>query len=455
MGMTDVATAHGPVHRFRSVLRLLAAGLVAVLGMSVLSACTAQGDAAARWFSSHDIVESVDTGGSYSGFTHNPSVDAVITSDATSDQIRQLALDATAYRVEHNSPGLLHLSIEQHGVTLAIGQTVESTIAAFDSWDVIRAGQRVSPALVYDDKILLWGSRADLVDLAVDYADVPQELRVNFNNGGGLNFELENCGLDADGATFAKALLDEGAVVAARISLCSRVVLATSSPDDMIALATRVRGLSENSGIQVPDIRVVYDSTVQFLFQSSPLWEISLAHVNEQSERLLSRVYEASFTGAARLDPDGRLHIVTTKVMPFRDVVEAVFSDPDISSVTSVRITGGLPGGGVVLEARELDEAVLDLALAEQLIHEDSIHYIRVTPVEIVVTMPEETLTAANGRAAIDLIVASGLWADRTVSIKETYGTNGLVVVSGVPQAVDNGIGTELDAYWRTILPTP
>ncbi len=427
------------------VSRLGPVVLAFALVLGGLTACTGQGNAAARWLASHDVVESVDMSGVFSGISHSPRVEGVVKDSASAEEIRALALDVAAYLREHQKPGRLSMSLSQQGLKLMLSSNDDETLSAFENWDTLRAEARLRSGLVYYDEILLWSDRADLVRLAVDYGALSPSLTVSTDKGDSVASKVHSCGLDAEGALFASALLADPAVPAATVDLCSGVTLETSTPDDVLPLAARVRDLVAAAGREQLEVAVVYDSGNS----AGTGWKIPVGRFDEGTQRLMERANAEHFIFSMLLDADGGLRIVLTGEAALREATEFLFSDPDITSVDHVALRAS---GYLYLEASSLEVAAPSLQLLERLAELDLVGYLTVTPTEITVTLPNESFTLANGRAAVDVISESELWRTRTVSIID-YSRVGMIIVEGVPEPAGNALGDQLNRYWLVTAP--
>lgn len=397
----------GGTIRIRKRSRILATlGLAAVAAAS-LTSCSIQGNAAERWLSKSQIIETSDVRLAGCEAMCDPEVEGTISDSATDDQIRRLAEAATEYLADKG--GDVRMRLEYGKVSFEIAPTQEETSRLVGLALTAFTDDRVSYAAVNQSFALISGPKADLSALYGEYA-APENppLSLNDNEDDEAYFGIEDgadrCETpDSVMAAFDSLLLDP-AVISLHLETCATLEVTIADESGRDAMIATIQPYASD-----PD-----NSSVAFSVDAENGSPFSVTADTPQLAGLFDLF--VSTPGVSEYSvTDDVIDLEISDSSLLRSVATTIDAAPRPDSIDQIRIGDArakiYSNGDGTLEAQlGVAESVLAMGVGSDVMHFSA----QPDSLEFSSTLYDSEV----GELVVDAVIASGLWRTASTEIE-------------------------------------
>ena len=397
----------GGTIRTRNRSRILATLGVAALAAGCLTSCSIQGNAAERWLSKSQIIETSDVRLAGCEAMCDPEVEGTISDSATDDQIRRLAEAATEYLA--GKGGEVAMSLEYGKVSFEIAPTQEETSLLVGLALAAFTDDRVSFAAVNQSFTLISGPKADLSALYGEYG-APENPPLSLSNDEddetyfGIKDGADRCETsDSVMAAFDSLLLDPS-VISLHLEPCAKLEVTIADESGRDAMIATIQPYASD-----PD-----NSSVAFSVDAENGSPFSVTADTPQLAGLFDLF--VSTPGVSEYSvTDDVIDLEISDSSLLRSVATTIDAAPRPESTDQIRIGNGrvkiYSNGDGTLEAQlGLAESVLAMGAGSDVMHfsaqPDSLEF-------------RSTLYDSEvGKQVVDAVMASGLWRTSSTEIE-------------------------------------
>lgn len=399
--------------RNRTTLTTLVA--LAVLAAAALTGCSIQGNAAERWLSRSQIIESSDISMTGCSAMCEPEVEGTIRDSASAAQIRRLGEAATDYLSTHGGDEV-GMTLDFGKVSFEIGGTQDETSQLVDLALTAFDDDRVLYAYVDSSFTTLRGPKADVSTLFDEYAgakDRPLTVRADGDDDDEDTFFIieegpEQCDISEPLIAQFDTFLRDPGVTSLWLRPCTKLEVAVAEESGVDAMVEDVQLLASDPRY----------AAMEFSVETEDGSPYSVTADTPQLDPLFA-LFDATAGVASYSVTDNVIQVGVSDPALFRSIVATIDAEPRPGFIEEIRV--GHAWASVYLNGDGTADAQITTAEAmfasnATRAEDDSISFSPQSDGTLEfgpVNYDEEA-----GRQIVDAVIAGGLWKTSSTQIE-------------------------------------